>query len=362
MFTTVLSSLTFRYACLALAFFFCSITHANTLNQAIVLQYHHISGTTPESTSVSPSKFIEHLDLINELGFQVLPLTDVIKNIHNSSQPTRKTLAISFDDGYLSIYQNAFPELKKRGLPFTIFISPGAIDNQHGNSLNWQQLKEMNKHGATIANHSLNHDHLLNINKQESMTDWKNRIINNIESAQNRLVEKLAINHRLFAYPYGEFNQELISVLKDLNYTAFSQQSGPISSCSNLQALPRFSASGQYSKLDTLKIKINSLAFDISVENPISQVQRFGGKAPLLELTVQAEDINKLQLQCFYLGEKINTEVTQLGNQLIIKATSSTPLKEGRSRYNCTAPSVNQSNYYWYSMPFISSKRSNLLN
>lgn len=360
MFTTVLSSLVFRYACLVLAFFFCSFTHANTLNQAIVLQYHHISNATPASTSVSPVKFIEHLDLINEMGFQVLPLTDVIKNINNSIQPIRKTLAISFDDGYLSIYQNAFPELKKRGLPFTIFISPSAIDNQHGNSLNWQQLKEMMEHGATIANHSLNHGHLLNLNKHERMTDWKNRIINNIEGAQNRLVEKLAINHKLFAYPYGEFNQELINILKELNYTAFSQQSGPISSCSNFQALPRFSASGQYSQLDTLRVKIDSLAFDIYDVGPISQVHNWGEKAPLLELKVKAEDINKDQLQCFYLGERINTTVTQLGSHLIIKATSDIPLKEGRSRYNCTAPSLSLPNYYWYSMPFVSLKRTDL--
>ncbi|MEH6344011.1 MAG: polysaccharide deacetylase family protein [Bermanella sp.] len=362
MFTTVLSSLTFRYICLVLAFCFCSFTHANTLNQAIVLQYHHISNITPASTSVSPVKFIEHLNLINDMGFQVLPLTDVIKSINNSTQPTRKTLAISFDDGYLSIYQNAFPELKKRGLPFTIFISPNAIDNQHGNSLNWQQLKEMIEHGATIANHSLNHGHLLNLNKHETMTDWKNRIINNIESAQNRLVEKLAINHKLFAYPYGEFNQELINILKELNYTAFSQQSGPISSCSNLQALPRFSASGQYSELETLKIKIDSLAFDISEESPISQVHNLGEKAPLLELTIGAEDINKDQLQCFYLGERINTEVTKIVNYLIIKATSDTPLEEGRSRYNCTAPSLSQPSYYWYSMPFVSLKRTGPLH
>jgi len=362
MFTTILSSLIFRFTSLVLPLLFCTFTHASILNQAIVLQYHHISDTTPASTSVSPTKFIEHLDLINEMGFKVLPLTEVIKQINNPVQASSKTLAISFDDGYLSIYKNAFPELKKRGFPFTIFVSPNAIDNQHGNSLNWQQLKEMINYGATIANHSLNHDHLLIKNDNELMTDWKNRIVSNIEGAQNRLVEELGINHRFFAYPYGEFNQALKTILKELNYTAFSQQSGPISSCSDFQSLPRFPASGQYSKLDTLRIKINSLAFDITQEAPISEIQNFGENAAILELKVKAEDINKAQLQCFYLDKKINTEVAQVGNYLTIKATSDTPLNEGRSRYNCTAPSLSQPRFYWYSMPFVTLKRKGTLH
>ena len=296
------------------------------------------------------------------MGFQVLPLTDVINHINNPVQSSRKTLAISFDDGYLSIYQNAFPELKKRGLPFTIFINPSAIDNQHGNSLNWQQLNEMIKHGATIANHSLNHDHLLIKSEHELLKDWKNRIISNIEDAQNRLLEKLNIKHRLFAYPYGEFNQELKTILKELNYTAFSQQSGPLSSTSDPQALPRFPASGVYSKLNTLKVKINSLAFNITQEAPTSEIQNFGEKAPILELKVKADDISQAQLQCFYMNKEINTEVAQVGNYLTIKAASNTPLKEGRSRYNCTAPSISQPVFYWYSMPFVSLKRKESLH
>lgn len=337
------------WACLV----FSGHCQASSTHQAIILQYHHVSDTTPPSTSVSPEKFIEHLALIDQLGFQVLPLPIILQHIQQGSSFSRKTLGISFDDGYLSIYQQAFPELKKRNLPFTIFVSPQAIDKQHGNSLSWLQLQEMQKHGATIANHSLNHDHLLARQNNEALSEWKTRITQNINQAQLRLGSELNTFEKLFAYPYGEFNHALQSLLDEQGYIAFSQQSGPISSSSHLQALPRFPASGVYANLETLSIKLKSLAFNIIKESPKSEVLLLGQPAPELDLTLLAKDLNHQHLQCFYQGQRIFTQVTQQEDQLKVTARHSSPLKEGRSRYNCTCPSLSQNRYYWYSMPFV---------
>ncbi len=321
--------------------------------QAVILQYHHVSSLTPSSTSIDPLQFIKHLDLIKNQGFQVLPLPKVMKTLEQGLTFKRKTLAITFDDGYLSIYENAFPELKKRNLPFTIFISPQAIDKKFGNSLSWQQLKEMQRNGATIANHSLAHKHLLATHSNESTAQWRQRIKQDIQTSQSRLKDALGVQNLLFAYPYGEFNQAIKSLIKELGYTAFSQQSGPISPTSDWQALPRFPASGIYARLDTLTVKLNSLAFEIKSAAPISQLLTLGDSAPILELRINAQGVQYQQTQCFYMGTAINTQVTKLGADVLIRAQPAGPLKAGRSRYNCTAPSMSQKRHYWYSMPFI---------
>ncbi len=342
-----------------LAITFITLLSANAFSQkisqpqAVILQYHHVSTLTPSSTSIDPLLFIKHLDLIEHQGFQVLPLPQVLNKLAQATPFKRKTLAITFDDGYLSIYENAFPELKKRKLPFTIFISPEAIDKKFGNSLNWQQLQEMQRNGATIANHSFAHNHLLAKNKGESQAQWRQRSMLDIQLSQSRLKEELGVENLLFAYPYGEFDQALKSLIKGLGFVAFSQQSGPVSPSSDRQALPRFPASGMYARLETLKVKINSLAFDIKSALPSSQLLTFGETAPALKLRVNAGDVQYQQAQCFYMGTAINTKITTLGSDILIEAQLATPLKAGRSRYNCTAPSLSQNRHYWYSMPFI---------
>jgi len=329
------------------------IAQTSDHSQAVILQYHHVSNVTPASTSIAPQQFIQHLDLIEREGFQVLPLPEIIKSLKHDEGFSKKALAITFDDGYLSIYQNAFPELKKRNLPFTIFVSPQAIDKQFGNSLSWQQLKEMQQHGATIANHSYQHLHLLAKNNHESLNQWQQRTQQDIQLSQQRLNDELGIKNSLFAYPYGEFDQPLKALLKSLGYVAFAQQSGPVSHSSDMQALPRFPASGIYAHLDTLAVKINSLAFNIVSTQPPSQLRTQGAAAPALELRVKAQDVQYQQTQCFYMGTPIPTQVTKIADELLINAQHSSPLNPGRSRYNCTAPSLSKKCHYWYSMPFI---------
>ncbi len=321
--------------------------------QAIILQYHHVSEHTPKSTSISPERFKEHLELIKSMDFNVLPLPQVIQQIRQGIPFESNTLAITFDDGYLSIYENAFPLLQAYQWPFTIFVSPNAIDKKFGNSLSWEMLKEMKRQGATIANHSLAHDHLLKKEEGESQESWLTRINTDITKAQSRLEAELNIKNKLLAYPYGEFDYHLKESVKALGYIAFSQQSGPISSSSDFQSLARFPASGPYAKLKTLKVKLNSLAFRIIQERPISRLLNQNEPAPQLRLTVKAKDIQYKQLRCFYNGKALNVDIEQNKTELTIITQAENVLSKGRSRYNCTAPSKSSRAYYWYSMPFV---------
>ena len=346
----------FIISALSLSFISYSNTEKTVYSHGVILQYHHVNTTTPSVTSISPELFEQHLKLIKDEGFLVLPLDLLIQSIRLGIPFKQKVLSITFDDNYQSIYDNAFPLLKKRHWPFTIFVNPKTILNETNNNhlnLSWDQLKDMESNGATIANHTQNHFHLLARLENESEQNWKLRIINDIQSAQDELNTHIENAPTWLAYPYGEFNEDLKMLVNEIAFLGFSQQSGGINHTTNWQAIPRFPASGIYANLETLKLKMNSRPFEVLSENPINKIRYEGEKAPILELIVNKKDIRHQQLSCYFSGKKIYSEVIEHKDTLTIYAQLEGELPFGRSRYNCTAPAIN-GGYFWYSMPFVS--------
>lgn len=329
---------------------------------ATLIQYHHVNNKTPAITSVTTQKFEQHLELIETLDFQVLPLASIISSIQNNTDFSKKTLAITFDDAYASIYENAFPLLKKRNWPFTIFVNPKAIDDGHSLQLSWEMLKEMQSYGATIVNHSNEHNHLLKKLDGENKSQWLERTKKDIQLAQARLEEKLNIQHKWLAYPYGEFDNELQTLLAQMGFLGFSQQSGAINKSTDMLAIPRFPASGIYANTKTLKTKLLSKPFYVKGQKPEYKIRSVTEKAPKLELTVNKHDINHRYIQCYFSGNKIETHKKISDQQLTISTHFDGHLPRGRSRYNCTAPSLSQKIYYWYSMPFITLENNKWLD
>ena len=70
---------------------------------AVILQYHHVSDTTPKSTSITPNQFAVHLKYLKEKSFNVVPLSTLIDNIKNQQPLEDKTVAITFDDAYIDV-------------------------------------------------------------------------------------------------------------------------------------------------------------------------------------------------------------------------------------------------------------------
>jgi peptidoglycan/xylan/chitin deacetylase (PgdA/CDA1 family) len=343
-----------RLLCLLFIVQPCAVNAKPSFHGAI-LQYHHVNTTTPAVTSISPALFAQHLALIQSEGFLVLPLDVMIHSIKLGIPFERKVIAITFDDNYRSIYDHAFPLLKKRKWPFTIFVNPKSIasNSESRFTLSWGQLAEMKKHGASIVNHSQDHLHLLKKLKHESHQQWKQRIKSDIQSAQNQLEKELGKTPQWLAYPYGEFDRTLKDLLKEMDYLGFSQQSGSINEYTNWQSIPRFPASGLYSNVETLSTKINSRPFIVHSETPISTIRLKGSPVPALTLIVDKHNVIHSQVACYFSGKKVYSETELLANNLVITAQFDGALPFGRSRYNCTAP-AKDGNYYWYSMPFIS--------
>jgi peptidoglycan/xylan/chitin deacetylase (PgdA/CDA1 family) len=323
---------------------FAQLHAADHLN---ILVYHHVSENTPASTSVSPAKFREHLEFFKDNNFTVVDLNSAMQKLQSGEQLPENSIAITFDDGYRNIYDNAWPMLQEYEYPFTLFVATDAIDQKFGDMLTWNQLREMQKQGVTIANHSSDHDYLIRHRKRDSA--WLQRVQSNIENAQNRLEDELGLQPpKWFAYPYGEFSTQLKTLLEDMGYLGFAQHSGGVWSETDFQAIPRFAAAGIYANTKTLHTKLNSHPMPVdeskladmvtSLSNPILNVQLFN-----------RGDFNK-NLNCFIDGD---WQDAKWASDLNFSVESSLVLKEGRHRYNCTAKSKTGDHYYWFSKPWL---------
>ena len=312
-----------------------------------ILVYHHVAENTPTSTSVSTAQFREHLQLFKDEGFTVISLSQALTSVANKAPLPDKAIAISFDDGYRNIYDNAWPLLKEFGYPFTIFVATDAIDNHYADMLTWDQLRQMKEQGVTIANHSTDHGYL--VRSTDRGDTWKATTLANIEQAQARLETELGNSvPRWFAYPYGEFTADLKALLAANDYIGFAQHSGGFWQGSDPQAIPRFAAAGIYANPNTLLTKLHSRPMPV-IENQLDDMITQDSQ-PTLKVTLSTTKDVSNALNCFVNGDwqEANWE-----SALTFSLQSSKELTAGRHRYNCTAKSKADNIYYWFSKPWL---------
>ena len=322
-------------------------SHAQQLSQqGRILQYHHVSTKTPASTSISPELFRQHMQLLQK-GYQVVSLTELINGLQHNQPLPDNAVAITFDDGYLNILQNAHPILQEFDFNYTVFINPAQIGTRH-DQLNWSQVKQMKQQGVWFANHTQHHRHLLD-KRDMSPPQWRDTVLKEIESAETVLKQQLGYSLKYLAYPYGEFNNELKELLQQRGYIGFGQQSGAVASYSDFGALPRFPAAGIYANPKRLSVKLNSLAFPMALPT-IEPELTFGSVPSSVQYQYQSRDIIPRQIACYFKGESIKINATESSLDIAIPPGIST----GRSRINCTAPSRKyKGRYYWFSQPFF---------
>jgi peptidoglycan/xylan/chitin deacetylase (PgdA/CDA1 family) len=320
----------------------------STTPNAAILLYHHVSSSTPASTSISPEAFKSHMEYL-DAHHTVVSLQDVVSAIQHNTTLPENAVAITFDDGYANILDNAHPILADLGFPYTVFINPDEI-GVGPKQLTWEQVIAMHNDGVVFANHTLDHLHMLNGEQAMGERAWLEKVWQNVESAEKKIEDKLDISLKYLAYPFGEYNTALARKLKAEGYIGFGQHSGAVGPSSDMQALPRFPAAGPYANLATLKTKLNSLAMPVTQSSHKDPRMTTRNLSSPISLTIDSDDVRLTQVNCFFGGDPIETSL----EENVLTFTLDETLPVGRSRVNCTAPSNAQSGrYYWYSTPFF---------
>ena len=182
-----------------------------------ILMYHsvntHISKGM-EGLAVSPDTFDRQMNFLKSHHYNVIPLEDLVNLIKDNKKIPPKTIAITFDDGYLDNYTYVFPVLKKYRLPATVFIIVNEVGRKEGDRLGWEQIKEMQDSGlVTFGSHTLRHERLINI---KSPQDLKAEVFESKKILEDKLSRKV----NLFSYPEGCYNREIRQLVIDAGYSA----------------------------------------------------------------------------------------------------------------------------------------------
>ena len=316
----------------------------------VIVLYHHVDTSTPPSTSISPRDFRRHLEYLRDNDYHVIALDTMIDHLRSQTPLPDRAVAITFDDGYASIYENAFPILQQFDMPFALFLSTDPIDQRQNNYMTWDEVRELSDAGAVIANHMVYHPYMLEHEDQETEVQWLARQREELLTAEATITAETGQNHRFLAYPYGEFNAELKMMLAEEGFVGFAQNSGAVGFHSDFLALPRYPLASIYADLGTARTKFASLAFNVELLDPLSPVTITRAPGALMKFT-QGE-YNLDQIGCFADGEALTLDWEDKSTGLL-RISANKEYSGRRWRYICTAPLSNSGRYFWYSLQWI---------
>ncbi|UQB42804.1 polysaccharide deacetylase family protein [Thiomicrospira microaerophila] len=310
-------------------------------SSAVILMYHHFGDETPPSTSVTLEQFDAHLDYLQHHQFNVWPLSKLIHHWETNQLVPERTVVLTADDAYISVYTEAYPRLTARGWSMTTFVNSEPIDRGFGNFMTWQQMREMQAAGFEFANHSHTHSKMRRI-EGETEAEMLARVRQEIDIAQQRLNTELGAENvpRLFAYPYGEYSESAANLIAEMGYISVAQVSGAVDANSDRRALNRFPMAVNFAKIEDFRLKVNTRPLPLKSVTPWDPI--VGENPPTLTLELSKP---VRQLNCFNSrGQALNMD-WQTPTRLVIQSEQA--LRSPRDRYACTAP-IGQGHWYWF--------------
>lgn len=193
---------------------------------ATVLIYHHFGDARYPTTNVDLAAFRAQLAFLAAEHYHVIPLAELITRLREKRPLPAKTVVITIDDGYRTIYTKAWPLLKQYGFPFTVFLYTEGLERGYANYLTWAQVKEMQAAGVDFQDHSYYHHRLANRPSGKDESAWRASIRDDLARSRAVLKTRLGQPPRFFAIPYGQYNTLVLDEAKKLGYEAILTQDG----------------------------------------------------------------------------------------------------------------------------------------
>lgn len=320
-------------------------------DHAVVFLYHRFGEPRYPSTNTPVAAFKAQLDYLSAHGFHVWALPRLVRALEAGDPVPDKTVAISVDDAYRSVYEKAWPLLRAHHFPLTVFVSTQAIDRHYSDFMTWAEMRTMQSQGASFADHTVTHPHPLERGSDEDAADWAQRMRSEVLVAQRRLQQELGARTntapKLFAYPYGEYSPALARIVTGLGFVAFAQASGAVGEPLDPRALPRFPIDTRFDALDLFARRAISRPMPLALVGPWSPVVDDDSNPPRLLLVLN----RPLPGLACYRADGARMQVAPASaTRIAVQARSALPL--GRSLYTCTAPAPG-GGYYWYTHPWF---------
>lgn len=186
-----------------------------------VLGYHNFSETRPVSDMLlRTSELRQQMEQIRRAGISVISMPEFLEWRFGERRLPEKCVLITLDDGWRSVYTDAYPIFREYGYPFHLFLYTQYISGR-GDSMSPAMIREMMANGATVGSHSASHPYPSNWRKHEAAGPeaYAAFIDKEIGASRTRL-EKLFGAVNTYCYPGGYNDEAMVSRMGGYGYVA----------------------------------------------------------------------------------------------------------------------------------------------
>ncbi len=217
-----------------------------------VLGYHDFSGSEPETAMrIGVEKFRKQMQTLKDLDIPVISMADFVAWKDEGKAIPERSVVITIDDGWKSVYTDAFPVLKEFGYPFTIYLYKDYVDGG-GKALTTDMILEMMQNGATIGCHSASHPYPQTVKKNRRKGREAFQGFLEVEMGQSKrfLEQTFRVPVKTYAYPGGFFTEEMVKSAPEFGYShLFTVQPGKVKRSLPNGILPRYIILGNYDRI-----------------------------------------------------------------------------------------------------------------
>jgi len=174
--------------------------------------YHAISFKENDTLHVRPENFSKQIEFLNKNGYLVISLNELVQGIKTGHKFSRKTVVITFDDGFEDNFLYAFPVLAKYDMSATIFLITDYIDVRDG-YLSGDQIRLMSRNNIDFGGHTRSNVYLPSVEDTDELWNEISGCKEDVATITDKEVE-------FFCYPIGGFNESVKNAVKKSGYKA----------------------------------------------------------------------------------------------------------------------------------------------
>lgn len=171
-----------------------------------ILCYHRFDEGCGSKMCIPGDVFDQQMKYLKDNGYQTISAQMLLDFLSYRDGLPEKSVMITIDDGYRSVYNVAYPILKKYGFTATVFVYTDFVGISKS-AITWSQLKEMKANNFEIGSHTLSHGDLTRRLKGESSQAYLNRVVRELSVSKKIIDKKLNQDTIFLAYPYGRQNR-----------------------------------------------------------------------------------------------------------------------------------------------------------
>lgn len=208
-----------------------------------IVTFHSIDDRS-SVISFSPRVFRRGMARLYERGYQTLSLLEMVDYLRRGKPFPERSFVITFDDGYQTVYDEAFPALQRYGMSAIVFLTvgekggtrpAGQLPSLNGRSmLTWQQIREMHLWGMAFGAHTLTHPDMTHLPLD--------RLEAEVYDSKAIIEDALGAPIACFAYPYGRYDKRSRNIVRRHFACACSDRLGLITASSDSYAIERVDA------------------------------------------------------------------------------------------------------------------------